>query len=118
MAGAALTAGRSWWILGIENMTMYIPDKAGNPMRATVQEWGEWRETHDNHVAQEDVGPFFVSTIFAGLDYRFFGDGPPLVYETMWFRGEDSGLWDRYSTRDAALAGHAAAVAWAAAQPA
>lgn len=59
-----------------------------------------------------------VSTIFLGID-RNFGDGPPLLFETMVFdtnkKGEYSSLGesidtDRYSTYDEALAGHEALV--------
>jgi hypothetical protein len=53
-----------------------------------------------------------VSTIFLGTDHQF-GDGPPLLFETMIFHG-DPGTGDecwRYPTRAEALEGHAAAVA-------
>ena len=50
-----------------------------------------------------------VSTVFLMIDHQF-GGGPPLLYETMIFGGaHDQEQW-RYSTRDAALAGHARAV--------
>lgn len=51
-----------------------------------------------------------VSTIFLVLDHAW-GGSTPMLYETMIFGGEhDSDCW-RYATRDAALAGHARAVA-------
>lgn len=54
-----------------------------------------------------------VSTIWLGLDHRFLGDGPPLIYETMIFGGpHDEEQW-RYPNREAALAGHDQAVALA-----
>jgi hypothetical protein len=51
-----------------------------------------------------------VLTIFLGLDYQF-GDGPPLLFETMIFGGEHNEDQWRYSTWDEAEAGHDAAVA-------
>lgn len=52
-----------------------------------------------------------VSTVWLGLDHRF-GDGPPLIFETMYFGGDvDGELVDRYPTELAALAGHDQAVA-------
>lgn len=47
-----------------------------------------------------------VSTVFLGLDHRF-GDGPPLVFETLVFGGTEDGEGDRYSTYAEAVAGHA-----------
>lgn len=59
-----------------------------------------------------------VSTVFLRLDHRF-GDGPPLLWETMVFPAGDDGepssfgelYCDRYSTRDDAETGHAETVA-------
>jgi hypothetical protein len=69
-------------------------------------------------VARTEVGDAVVSTVFLVIDHNW-GDGPPLLYETMVFRdgdwvGEDQ--W-RYSTRAAALAGHEEAVATLRATP-
>ena len=55
-----------------------------------------------------------VSTVFLGMDHAY-GDGPPLVFETMTFdhrpeKSCDKYMW-RYSTLDKAEAGHAAIVA-------
>jgi hypothetical protein len=51
--------------------------------------------------------PYWVSTVFLGLDHNH-GEGPPLVFETMVFKGDDfselAGL--RYSTWDEAVLGH------------
>jgi hypothetical protein len=46
-----------------------------------------------------------VSTVFLGLDHQW-GDGPPLVFETMIFGGEHDQYQERYSTWDEAEAGH------------
>jgi hypothetical protein len=50
-----------------------------------------------------------VSTVFLGLDHSF-GDGPPELFETMIFGGEHHEFCERYSTWEAAEAGHARAV--------
>ena len=47
-----------------------------------------------------------VSTVFLGLDHRWFGDGPPLVFETMVFGGEFDHEQERYGSWAAAEAGH------------
>lgn len=52
-----------------------------------------------------------VSTVFLGLDHRFFGDGPPLVFETMVFGGPHDSDMERYGSWAAAEAGHQRMVA-------
>ena len=70
--------------------------------------WGEWFETHDRQVAYTEQDEVRVSTVFLGIDMGF-GDGPPVLFETMVFRGHDD--WreegcERYCTWDEAEAGH------------
>jgi len=61
-------------------------------------------------VGKSTIGDVFVSTVFLGVDHNF-GGGPPLLFETMVFRGSlDECQW-RYSTWEEAEAGHAAVVA-------
>jgi hypothetical protein len=54
-----------------------------------------------------------ISTVWLGLNHNFSGLGPPLIFETMLFGLDeevDEYQW-RYSTKEAALAGHDQAVA-------
>ena len=51
-----------------------------------------------------------VSTVWLGMDHSF-GDGPPLIFETMVFGGELDQECDRYTTEEQAQQGHAAMVA-------
>jgi len=60
-------------------------------------------------VAKTTVGSVDVSTVFLVLDHNW-GDGPPLVFETMVFGGEGEPQW-RYATWDEAIAGHERVVA-------
>jgi len=50
-----------------------------------------------------------VSTVFVGLEHQW-GEGPPLLFETMIFGGEHDGYQERYSTWEEAEEGHAEAV--------
>lgn len=76
-----------------------------------VLEWGAWFGNIDNRrVAEDEVGSIRVSTVFLGIDHQF-GDGPPLLFETMVFGGELEDECERYSTWQAAERGHAAMVA-------
>lgn len=47
-----------------------------------------------------------VSTVFLGVDHNFYGEGAPLLFETMVFGGEQDGYQMRWSTYDEAVAGH------------
>jgi hypothetical protein len=92
---------------------MHYIEVDGVPLPANLLEWARWHENHNRTVAKTDVGKAHVSTVFLGLDHSF-GQGPPLLYETMVF-GLPEGHpldqeCDRYSTRQEALAGHEAMV--------
>lgn len=72
--------------------------------------WGGWWEKADRFVKQTDVSEgVTVSTVFLGLDHNW-GDGPPLLFETMIFGGPLSDSEWRYSTWAQAEKGHAKAV--------
>lgn len=82
----------------------------------------QWAQLHEDmaykRVAEDDIGPYWVSTVWIGLDMSFTGEGPPIIFETMVFLRdqrddpEHFGLADidcsRYSTEEEALAGHEA----------
>lgn len=76
-----------------------------------VLTWAAWFGTADRVVFQTEVGASVVSTVFLGLDHRFVGKGPPLIFETMIFTdGECEDFQERCSTWLEAEAQHAAAV--------
>ncbi len=68
---------------------------------------GRWFEDFDRRIARDEIGEVQVSTVFLGLDHQF-GDGPPLIFETLVLDGKLDGEIDRYSTWDEAAAGHVA----------
>ena len=72
-------------------------------------EWGRWLQTAERKGASDTVGDVRVSTVFLGLEHSF-GEGPPVLFETMVFGGTLSDEMDRYCTWDEAEAGHAAMV--------
>jgi hypothetical protein len=73
--------------------------------------WARWFEDGEKRrVAHDVVGLVSVSTVFLGIDHQF-GNGPPLLFETMTFGPSDDGQEQhRYSTWDEAVAGHNAIV--------
>lgn len=89
----------------------YILDDDGNPLAVDdVLVWAKWWETHEYQriVQQDHFGKTTVSTVFLGLDHRYFGDGPPVLWETMVFEGPLDGTQQRYTSQQAARYGHAA----------
>lgn len=81
-------------------------DRDGAPI--SLLEWGQKLE-HNRQVADTTVGSVRVSTVWLGLNHNW-GDGPPLIFETMVFEGPDDGWLDRYATLEEAEAGHAEVV--------
>ena len=69
--------------------------------------WAKWFGTANRRVAQDERDGVRVSTVFLGLDHRFGGNGPPILFETMIFGGPHDQDQDRYSTWEEAEAGHA-----------
>lgn len=69
--------------------------------------WAKWYEAANRTVAESNIGDHLVSTVFLGMDHGF-GDGPPLLFETMVFKGaSNSDLWcERCSTWEEAVAMH------------
>jgi hypothetical protein len=74
---------------------------------ADLMTWANWYETASRVVAKTDIGEVHISTVFLGLNHQW-GDGPPLLFETMIFGGPLDQEQDRYSTWEEAEAGHAA----------
>lgn len=61
-------------------------------------------------VGVTEVEGWFVSTVWLGINHRFSGDGPPLIFETLAAHPDHGEITRRYSTAEEALAGHNALV--------
>lgn len=86
------------YVLGLDGAPVAVDE---------VLVWASWFETADRSVAQTQIGPLRVSTVFLGLDHQW-GDGPPVLWETMVFADlEHSDHTRRYTSREAAVEGHA-----------
>lgn len=88
-------------------------DKDGTPI-SDVLAWGKKLEDIEYKRVAKTTLPdgTWVSTVWLGLDHQY-GDGPPLIFETMVFEAEhDLGELDqkRYSTLAEAEDGHNAMV--------
>src|SRR5690242_17008743 len=78
--------------------------------------WAREFETMERRVKSEELpNGLWVSTVFLGIDHQF-GDGPPLLFETMVFKSRkvlDEIYCERCSTWDEAEEQHRTAVTWA-----
>lgn len=89
-------------------------DRDGTPISGDV--WA-MLFTKDRGVARTEImnaidldDCCLVSTVWLGLDQNWTGVGGPLIFESMVFRCGQPEDVDRYSTLDAARAGHQAMV--------
>jgi hypothetical protein len=87
-------------------------DKQGNPI--DLWRWGELHEDLDYIVVEKtplmyNDEPVEVSTVWLGINHQW-GEGPPIIFETMVFGGPDDGDQWRYSTEKEARDGHAVIV--------
>lgn len=90
-------------------------DRAGKPI--AMEQANELLADPDyRRVAEDTIGPYWVSTVWLGLDHGFMRNGVPIIFETMVFLDpaiNDDSLshdldCDRYPTEAAALKGHEA----------
>jgi hypothetical protein len=88
----------------------YYYDRAGQPL--TMWQWAVQHEGDElRRVARTtlvlDGVEADVSTVWLGLDHNW-GDGPPLIFETMIFglKGRLEDYCERYATEADAQAGH------------
>lgn len=75
------------------------------PIKCDLLIWARWFEQNNRRVASDDVNGIQVSTVFLGIDHRW-GQGRPLLFETMVFGGEYNQACERYSTWEEAEIGH------------
>lgn len=81
--------------------------KDKKPVVVDVLTWAKWIGYPGNKiVAQEMVGGGKVSTVFLGIDHAFFGQSPPILFETMVFGGPCDGEQERCCTWEEAVEMH------------
>jgi hypothetical protein len=90
-------------------------DRQGNPLQ--LLEWASMLEANPElRIVEQTAMPDgkWISTVWIGINHRFLGEGPPLIFETMVFPSQaDMGELEcrRYATEPEARAGHAELVA-------
>jgi len=90
----------------------YVLDADNRPVAVDdFEQWAEFIETGNRTVGMTQItSEIMVSTVFLGLDHRFRGGGPPLLFETMVFGGPLDQAQQRYASYDDAEIGHKAMV--------
>lgn len=91
-------------------MSVQWYDRAGQPLlKDYAQVERLLADPEYKIVKRTELGDVVVSTVWLGIDHRF-GNGPPLIFETMIFGGEhDNDQW-HYATEAEAEAHHDALV--------
>lgn len=84
-----------------------LKDRVAVPATST-EEWARQLEQTDRHVGRDDISGVRISTVFLGINHQY-GDGPPLLFETMIFGGPHDQWQERCSTWAEAEAMHARA---------
>lgn len=75
-----------------------------------IMKWATQFKNVDRRIAQDQIGPAMISTVFLGTDHRFGEGGPPILFETMVFGGPLDEEQERYISRDEAVVGHNAMI--------
>lgn len=89
------------------NRGNYFFDMDGQPIGP--DEWEAIFYSRERLLAQEDVGPYYISTVWLGIDHGTGEASVPVIFETMIFGDDELPLSDqivRYTTREEALKGH------------
>ena len=90
----------------------YILDDENRPVEVDIRTWGKWFDNVDHRIVgyTQITSDVLVSTVFIGLDHRpvsmFGSSGPPILFETLIFGGDEDGLMQRYASWDDAKTGH------------
>ena len=90
----------------------YILNEQGEPVvEPDTIKWAKWfEEIANRRVALKTIGNVSVSTVFLGMDHNFGDEGLPVLWETLVGGGPLDEEMNRYTSKAAALAGHAAMV--------
>jgi hypothetical protein len=88
-------------------MSVYYILEGHEAVKTDLMTWARMFKKADRVVRKTTIGDAEISTVFLGLDHQF-GDGPPLLFETMVFGGKLDQKQDRCTTWEEAEAMHEA----------
>jgi hypothetical protein len=86
----------------------WILNEDSEPIAVDLITWAKWFDVVGNRVVAftQITSHVQVSTVFLGIDHNFSDKGPPLLFETMVFGGDNNEYQCRWSTWDEAKRGH------------
>lgn len=85
---------------------MYYILKDKKPIEVNISKWVEWQDDFKKKIVKkENINDVEISTVFLGVNHNF-GEGEPILFETMIFGGKYDGEQERYCTWDEAIKGH------------
>jgi hypothetical protein len=91
-----------------ERPLYYVLDGRTPVPASQIEYWAlKMQNVEARRVAFDRLGAIEISTVFLGLDHQF-GEGPPILFETLVFGGPLDGECERYYTFEEADAGHTA----------
>jgi hypothetical protein len=71
-----------------------------------MSRWASFFESGNRLIAYTGNDNIHISTAFLGMDHNHFGEGAPILFETMIFGGRWDSFQSRFSTYAEALEGH------------
>lgn len=95
-------------------MYSYILDEGNNPVVCDVLEFAKWMGQNSDRlrVLEDHIEEYRISTVFLGINHNY-GEGPPLLFETMVFQEEGDSLYCvRAATWEEAERQHLKAIEW------
>jgi hypothetical protein len=86
-------------------------DKQGNPI--TTEEWAALHGETYTEIGDYRIGPYWVSTVWLGVNHNHHPFGPPVIFTTTIFDQRNAGLHylidtysQHYATEEEAIIGH------------
>lgn len=103
----------------VKGMGHYILNKDQEPVEVeNIIDWAHWMSTHERRVmltkfesTDKNDKEILISTVFLGVDHNF-GNGPPILWETMIFPDDKWRYQRRHTSRYEAVIAHEEAQAF------
>lgn len=95
-------------------MDKYILDENDCPRFVDFDDYHKWHQSLPKDIqtglgftlARDETSEVLVSTVYLGMDYAY-GDGPPVLWETMVFcSGDEDQTCERATSRSQAMENH------------
>lgn len=89
--------------------SFYILENGQTKEEPDLLKWAAWMEQNKRQILLSTLNNIKISTVFLGINHNF-GEGEPILFETMIFGGTHDQYQDRYHTEEEAVEGHTKAM--------